>query len=146
MMMSRPMAISGIGAVTGYGWGTQPLWRGLLSDKPAATLVGGFGPNGEENAWLARISDEGDPVDGYSRFARAMRAAAREALTDATECGWVPGRRVGLLHAVVISEVAGWRDFYLKDAAQRRVPEYLTLMPSTPVSMLMRSMTFTDLR
>ena len=141
-MTVEPMTITGIGAVTGYGWGTQPLWDGLLSGKPAATLVGGFGPDGQENAWVARISDDGDPLDGHSRFARAMRAAAREAITDAVDRGWVPGRRVGLLHAVVISEVEGWRDFYLKDAAQRRVRDYLTLMPSTPVSMLMREYDF----
>ena len=81
--MVGPMTITGIGAVTGYGWGAESLWSGLLSGKPAAKLVDGFGPTGEENAWLARISDEGDPHDGHSRFARAMRAAAREALTDA---------------------------------------------------------------
>ena len=69
-------------------------------------------------------------------------AAAREALTDAAERGWVPGRRVGLLHAVVISEVEGWRNFYLKDAAHRRIRDYLTLMPSTPVSMLMQEYDF----
>jgi 3-oxoacyl-[acyl-carrier-protein] synthase II len=141
-MTQESMAISGIGAVTGYGWGTAPLWNGLLSGKPAATLVDGFGPTREETAWLARISDDGDPRDGLSRFARALRAAAREAITDAVSRGWVPGARVGLLHAVVISEVEGWRDFYLKDAAQRRIRDYLTLMPSTPVSMLMQEYDF----
>ena len=141
-MRTGPMTITGIGTVTGYGWGTQPLWSGLLSGKPAAMLADGFGPRGDESAWVARISDDGDPLDGYSRFARAMRAAAREALTDAHERGWTPGRRVGLLHAVVISEVEGWRDFYLKDAASRRIRDYLTLMPSTPVSMLMQEYGF----
>lgn len=141
-MNKRAMAIAGIGAVTGYGWGTTSLWDGLLSGKPAAKLVDGFGATGEENAWVARISDEGDPMDGLSRFSRALRAAAREALTDAAARGWVPGPRVGLLHAVVISEVEGWRNFYLKDAAHRRVRDYLTLMPSTPVSLLMSEFGF----
>ena len=141
-MIAGPMTITGIGAVTGYGWGIGSLWNGLLSGKPAATLVDGFGPTGEENAWLARIGDEGDPLDGLSRFARAMRAAAREAITDAKQRGWTPGARVGLLHAVVVSEVEGWRDFYLKDAAHRRIRDYLTLMPSTPVSMLMQEYDF----
>lgn len=141
-MTTESMTITGIGAVTGYGWGAEPLWTGLLSGKPAATLVGGFGHSGDEDAWVARISDDGDPLDGLSRFSRALRAAAREAITDALDRGWVPGRRVGLLHAVVISEVEGWRDFYLKDSAQRRVRDYLTLMPSTPVSMLMKEFDF----
>jgi 3-oxoacyl-[acyl-carrier-protein] synthase II len=142
MMMQAPMTINGIGAVTGYGWGTTPLWNGLLSGKPAATLVDGFGTAGQEDVWLARISDEGNPFDGLSRFSRALRAAAREAITDATDRGWVPGARVGLLHAVVISEVEGWRDFYLKDAAHRRIRDFLTLMPSTPISMLMQEYDF----
>jgi 3-oxoacyl-[acyl-carrier-protein] synthase II len=140
--MSGPMTITGIGAVTGYGWGAEPLWSGLISGKPAAKLVGGYGSTGEEDAWVARVADEGDPLDGLSRSSRAMRGAAREALTDAAERGWVPGARVGLLHAVVINEVEGWRDFYLKDAAHRRIRDYLTLMPSTPVSMLMQEYDF----
>lgn len=48
-MITGPMTISGIGAVTRYGWGAQSLWDGLPSGKPAATLVDGFGREGEEN-------------------------------------------------------------------------------------------------
>lgn len=141
-MNSEHLFITGIGAVTGYGWGSDTLWDGLMSGKPAATLVPGFGRNGDEDAWLARIEDGGDPMDGLSRFSRALRAAAREAITDAQSRGWTPGRRVGLLHAVVIAEVEGWRNFYLQDAAHRRIRDYLTLMPSTPVSMLMNEYGF----
>ena len=141
-MKTPRMGITGIGAVTGYGWGKESLWEGLTSGKPAATLYPGYVRNGAEDAWLARVADEGDPRDGRSRFSQAMRAAAREALTDAAERGWTPGPRVGLLHAVVISEVEGWRQFYLDDQANRRVRDYLTLMPSTPVSMLMKEYDF----
>lgn len=141
-MKTAHMGIAGIGAVTGYGWGRQTLWNGLASGKPAATLYPGFSPGGNDDAWLSRISDEGDPRDGLSRFGQALRAAAREAIADARRRGWTPGRRVGLLHAVVIAEVEGWRTFYLKDHATRRVRDYLTLMPSTPVSMLMQEYGF----
>ena len=130
-------SIVGIGAVTGYGWGTESLWTGLLSGKPAADLVEGYGAEGE-NAWLARVPAGGDMRDGASRSARAMRAAAREAIADATARGWAPGRRVGLLHAVVIPEVEGWRQFYVDDGGDRNVRDYLALMPSTPVSMIMQ--------
>ncbi len=140
--MTAQMTITGIGAVTGYGWGKDPLWKGLVSGKPAATLYPGFGPRPEDDAWLARVSDDGDPRDGLSRFSMAMRAAAREAITDAADRGWRPGRRVGLLHAVVISEVEGWRKFYMEDRANRRIRDYLTLMPSTPVSLLMKEYDF----
>jgi 3-oxoacyl-[acyl-carrier-protein] synthase II len=129
--------IIGIGAVTGYGWGRKPLWDGLLSGKPAAALFEGYGPGGD-GAWLARVPSGGDHRDGASRSARAMRHAAREALTDARDRGWTPGRRVGLVHAVVIPEAEEWRQFYVADDGQRKVRDYLALMPSTPVSMLMQ--------
>ena len=129
--------IIGIGAVTGYGWGAKPLWDGLLSSKPAAALHEGYGANGD-GAWLARVPAGGDERDGASRSARAMRYAAREALVDARDRGWTPGRRVGLVHAVVIPEIEEWREFYVTEGGQRKVRDYLALMPSTPVSMLMQ--------
>ena len=129
--------IVGIGAVTGYGWGRNSLWEGLLSGKPAAALYEGYGTGGD-GAWLARVPSGGDLRDGASRSARAMRYAAREALTDARDRGWTPGRRVGLVHAVVIPEVEEWREFYVTEGGQRKVRDYLALMPSTPVSMFMQ--------
>jgi 3-oxoacyl-[acyl-carrier-protein] synthase II len=138
---SQGMNIVGIGAVSGYGWGVDSLWTGLLSGKPAAELVRGYGSDGE-SAWLARVPAGGDQRDGASRSARAMRAAAREALADAAVRGWVPGRRVGLLHAVVIPEAEGWRQFYVAEGGRRSVRDYLALMPSTPVSMLMQEFGF----
>ena len=77
--------LAGIGAVTGYGWGADELWAGLLSSKPAATLVAGYADDGQGSAWLAQVPAGGDPQDGPTRSARAMRAAAREAVTDAQQ-------------------------------------------------------------
>jgi 3-oxoacyl-[acyl-carrier-protein] synthase II len=140
------MFIAGVGAVTGYGWGTDKLWNGLVSGKHAASLVGGFGPDGDESAWLARIPEIDTRTESFDEVAtlsgRAMHSAAREAITDAEKRGWRPGRRVGLLHAVVIPEVYEWRDFYVKDASNRGIRDYLTLMPSTAVSTLMKKYGF----
>jgi 3-oxoacyl-[acyl-carrier-protein] synthase II len=133
-MTSHECGVYGIGAVTAYGWGREALWDGLMSGKSAATLTGGFGANGEEQAWVARVQDTGERSDGPSRFGRAMRAAARDAIVDAGNRGWVPGKRVGLLHAVVLGEVDLWRDFYLKHHGHLSTRNYLALMPSTPVS------------
>lgn len=138
---ATPAHVMGVGAVTGYGWGAGRLWDGLLSSKPAADLVDGYGPDGEA-AWLARVPAGGDARDGATRSARAMRFAAREAIVDAEARGWTPGRRVGLLHAVVLPEVEGWRQFHGADGGQRSVRDYLALMPSTPVSMLMQEFGF----
>jgi 3-oxoacyl-[acyl-carrier-protein] synthase II len=132
------IGICGIGAVSGYGWGVDPLWEGLLSAKPAATLTHGHGPDRDGFAWVATVPDGGDPADGRGRFARAMRSAVREAIADAGDRGWRPGRRVGLLHAVVLGEVDLWRDFYRNENGPLAVREYLALMPSTPISTLMQ--------
>ncbi|WP_298180790.1 beta-ketoacyl synthase N-terminal-like domain-containing protein [Saccharomonospora sp.] len=146
--------ICGVGAVTGYGWGRKALWDGLRSAKPAATLTHGYGSDrpdsdggigttfGENCGWVARVPQGGDSADGRGRFARAMRAAAREAIDDALRRGWRQGRRVGLLHAVVLGEVDLWKDFYLLEHGDIRAREYLALMPSTPMSTLMQEYGF----
>ncbi|WP_156690462.1 beta-ketoacyl synthase N-terminal-like domain-containing protein [Mycobacterium sp. Marseille-P9652] len=142
-MHGNTMMITGIGVVSGYGWDAHDLWKGLLSGKPAAALFDGYGRDGNQQAWLARVpAGGGDPADGASRSARAMRAAAREAITDAGERGWNPGRRVGVVHALVLPEAEEWRAFYLDDAGRRRSRDYLNLMPSTPTSLLMQEFGF----
>jgi 3-oxoacyl-[acyl-carrier-protein] synthase II len=133
-----PTWISGIGAVTGYGWGTKHLWDGLvLGESAVVRQPAGFETVRADDVWLALISDEGDPADGPSRFSQALHAAAREAVEDARQRGWRPGGTVGLIHAFVLSDVHLWRDFY--DRPSRRVPRrrYIQLMPSTPITSIM---------
>ncbi|NNH75711.1 3-oxoacyl-ACP synthase [Nocardia uniformis] len=136
------MTIAGVGAVTGYGWGRETLWEGLLSGKPAARLYPGYGPNRNRQGWVARVPEGGDPELGSSRFGRAVGESAREAIADARARGWRPGRTVGLLHAIVLGDVYEWRDFYVVDGARRRNREYLRLLPSTPNSVLMQEFGF----
>ncbi|MEU8900032.1 beta-ketoacyl synthase N-terminal-like domain-containing protein [Nocardia sp. NPDC048505] len=136
------MTIAGIGAVTGYGWGREALWQGLLSGKSAATLRSGYGRGRDEQAWVALVPDGGDPAISKSRYGRAMHEAAREAVADATARGWRPGRTVGVVHAIVLGDVVNWRDFYLVDHGHRRSRDYLPLLPSTPISMLMQEFGF----
>ncbi|MFC4002704.1 beta-ketoacyl synthase N-terminal-like domain-containing protein [Prauserella oleivorans] len=140
--MARGIGICGIGAVTGYGWGKERLWEGLLSAKPAATLHGGYGKDRDQAQWIATVPDGGDPADGRGRFARAMRASAREAVQDARARGWVPGERVGLVHAIVVAEVYLWKDFYLVDNGRLKLRDYLSLMPSTSMSTFMQEFGF----
>lgn len=141
-MVAQHFGICGLGVVSGYGWGRESLWDGLMSGKPAARAISGLGNDPDELVWAARVPDGGDPEDGLTRFARAMRAAAREAIEDARDRGWRPGRRVGLLHAVVLGEVELWREFYTAREGRLPVHEYLALMPSTPMTMLMREYGF----
>jgi 3-oxoacyl-[acyl-carrier-protein] synthase II len=141
-MGTQEVGIRGIGVVSGYGWGREPLWDGLVAGKPAATATSGLGQEPGETMWVARVPPGGNRKDGASRFARAMRAAAREAIDDAHARGWQAGRRVGLLHAVVLGEVDLWRDFYTARDGKLAVHEYLALMPSTPMSTLMQEYDF----
>ncbi|GGM76702.1 3-oxoacyl-ACP synthase [Lentzea pudingi] len=136
------MGICGIGVVSAYGWNRRSLWEGLMSGKPAASIVPELGRFPGDTVWAAYVAQGGDPVDGPSRFARAMRAAAREAIEDAGARGWRPGRRVGLLHAVVLGEVDLWRDFYVTRGGHLPVHDYLALMPSTPMSTFMQEYGF----
>lgn len=141
-MAAQQVGICGIGVVSGYGWGREQLWEGLVSGKPAARAAPGLGQEPDEVVWVAQVPDGGNPDDGQSRFSRAMRAAAREAIQDAGTRGWQAGRRVGLLHAVVLGEVDLWRDFYTARDGRLSVYEYLALMPSTPMSTLMQEYGF----
>lgn len=142
---SRPrhdMRIAGIGAVTGYGWGVEALWRGLISGKSAAALHPGYGAGRDEHAWIALVPEGGDPEVGEHRYARAVQASVREAVADAVDRGWEPGRTVGVIHAIVLGDVRNWRDFYIVDGGHRESRDYLTLLPSTPIAMVTREFGF----
>jgi 3-oxoacyl-[acyl-carrier-protein] synthase II len=138
----EPIDFAGVGAVTAYGWGREPLINGLLSGVSAVLPHDGYDDSPDGKAFVALVADGGQPSDGPSRFARAMRAAAREAVTDALERGWTPGPTVGLVHSVVLGEVDLWRDFYGVDEGRLPVRRYLALMPSTPMSTLMQEFGF----
>ncbi|MGJ0120323.1 beta-ketoacyl synthase N-terminal-like domain-containing protein [Williamsia sp. MIQD14] len=133
--------VSGVGTVTGYGWGRDRLWEGLASGKPAAGLHAGFGSTPDEAGWLVAVPDGGEPTDGATRFARAMRWAAREAIEDALAHGWTPGRRVGLVHATVMNDTAMHPMFSCTPGAFNP-RQYVAVTPSTPITLLMREYGF----
>ena len=136
-MQNTSVTISGLGAVTGYGWGRKYLWEGVTSGEPAAQLTPGFGEVlRDDAAWLALVPEIGE--DGRSRFTRAVQAAVREAVEDATDRGWRPGEMVGVVHAIVLGEVELWRDFYLVHGMRRSRKQFIELMPSTPLTAIMR--------
>ncbi len=143
-MTNHRSTISGVGAVTGYGWGREALWDGLVSGKSAAALHEGFGFGSGDDVgpgWIVRVPEGGDQADGNTRFARAMRSAAREAIEDAAERGWRPGSRVGLVHACVLGDL----DMYpmvTSGVGQYSGRQYLSVTPSTPVSLLMQEYGF----
>jgi 3-oxoacyl-[acyl-carrier-protein] synthase II len=137
--VTQRVAIVGLGAVSGYGWGVDPLWSGLLSGKSAARPV-----SFEEFSGLAAmVPDGGNEEDSVTLFGRALYGSGREALRDAEGRGWRPGARVGLIVCSSLGEVQGWRELYFEHGGRCRRRHYLQLLPSTAPSMLMAEYGFT---
>jgi 3-oxoacyl-[acyl-carrier-protein] synthase II len=139
----NPITITGVGAVTGYGWGAKHLWDGFLLGESAVKLVtglDGFVDGGQ--AYLSLIADEGDRRDGPSRFMRAARAAAREAIGDALERGWKPGPVVGLVHSLEAGDIETWSNFYRSGESRVRPKTWVNMLPSTVLSQLMKENDF----
>ncbi len=138
MNVTEAVGIVGVGAVSGYGWGLDSLWKGLLSGTSAARPV-----VFEEFAGLAAmVPDGGNEEDSVTLFGRALYGSGREAVADATARGWRPGARVGLILCTSLGEVQGWRDLYFKHGGHVRRRHYLQLLPSTAPSMFMAEQGF----
>lgn len=132
------ISICGLGAVTGYGWGQKFLWDGLRSSESAVLPRPGYEEAlGHDIAYCALIPDV-ERSDGLTRFGAAVSEAADEAIGNALDRGWRPGPVVGVLHAVVLGEVDLWKEFYMERDRKLRSSEYLHLMPSTVMSLLMQ--------
>jgi len=143
MGRDAPMSITGVGAVTGYGWGAKHVWDGFMLGESAVQLrtgLDGFVDGGQ--AYVATISAEGERPGGPSRFMRAIRFAAREAIADATERGWQPGPVVGVVHSMVLGDVEMWRDYYRADPGQVGGRRWVQMMPGTVISMMMKENDF----
>ncbi len=138
-----PMSITGVGAVTGYGWGAKHLWDGFLLGKSAVKLTTGLeGYVDGGQAYLSLIADGGDRNDGPSRFMRAARFAGREAINDALERGWKPGPVVGLVHSIEAGDIETWSKFYRSGEARVRPKTWVNMLPSTVISQLMKENDF----
>jgi len=143
-LVRPPVSISGIGAVTGYGWGQKLLREGLYSSEPSIRPTSGFAPYfATDTGWVSKIDDPGNRVDdGPSRLMRAVRFAAREAIHDAFDRGWRPGGTVGLIHGVVLGDVDHWRAYHHRKGVDTSKRNWLELMPSTVLLEVMKEFDF----
>jgi 3-oxoacyl-[acyl-carrier-protein] synthase II len=139
-MPHNNIGVVGLGAVTGYGWGRETFWEGMCSGKSAARLLGGFGDDGTDSAWIARVPEGGDPADGDGLFGRAFLAAGREAVSDARGRGWTSGPRVGVIYAGCFNDMYAWREVSRGNA--RRSRDFVRAFPSTPTAMFMKEFGF----
>ena len=136
-------AIVGLGAVTGYGWGSKHLWDGFHLGESAVTLVTGLEGYVEGGqAYLSLIADGGDRHDGTSRFTRAVRFAAREAVSDALEREWRPGPVVGLIHCVEMGDVETWSAYYRSGSTKVRPKTWVNMMAATVLTNFMKEFDF----
>jgi len=135
---AAPVNITGVGAVSGYGWGKKHIWDGFLLGESAVKLTTGLEgfPDGE-SAYIATITAEGDRHDGPSRFMQSLRFAAREAVSDALERGWKPGPVVGVVHCLVLGDVELWAAFHRAHGKRVRARQWVNMMPSTVICSLM---------
>ncbi|MGO4445125.1 beta-ketoacyl synthase N-terminal-like domain-containing protein [Mycobacterium sp. 2YAF39] len=139
--VSTGVSFAGLGAVTGYGWGKDALWSGLMSSKPAARLTRVDDDGSDEMGWLARIPEGGDPADGDGLFIRSYLSSCREAIADARGRGWVPGKRVGVIRGTTFGDSYVFRDFYRNYNGSRR--QFVGgILTSTAISMLMKENDF----
>lgn len=89
--MTRPrVLVTGLGAVTPFGLGVDPLWRGLLAGRSAIRPIAGFDAAGLDVRIAGEVPDfrPADHMDAKAarrmdRFAQFAIAAAGEAIADA---------------------------------------------------------------
>ncbi len=138
-----PVSVVGLGAVSGYGWGRKLLWEGLYSGQSADRRMPGFSPVFDDDwGWIAPIEEGGDPADGPSRYSRAVRFAAREAVHDALDRGWRPGPSVGFVQGQTLGDVDMWMSFIRSGPEQITPRHWLGMMPSTTTMEVMREFDF----
>jgi 3-oxoacyl-[acyl-carrier-protein] synthase II len=65
----QPIAVTGLGAVSAWGWGVEPLWRGLVSGRTAIGPLRRFAGQGHRTAVAAEVP----PLDDEPREELARR-------------------------------------------------------------------------
>ena len=78
MNESQAVGIVGMGAVSGYGWGLQKLWDGLISGKSAAEPFKFDDVSGQ----VVLVPEGGEEDDSITLFGRALYGSGREAVAE----------------------------------------------------------------
>ena len=80
-----PVVVTGLGAVSGYGWGTAGLWEGLRSGRTAVGPFDRFDHHGHRTHVAAQAAFAAATVNGHGESLADVfaLAAAREALGQA---------------------------------------------------------------
>lgn len=88
------VVITGIGAVSTYGWSSADLWRGLLSGKSGIRIPTRFCVNGQRTALAAEVpappAGIAARIRGFGRLSQADRFAVAAACEAAEMAGVAP--------------------------------------------------------
>ena len=123
----QPVAVCGLGAVTSFGIGVEPLWQGVMNGDVAIKPVTGFDLTGIATELGGQV-DQPLPQDTGS--GEVVLDYALAALDEALEQSRVLGRvtdksRMGLVFATCMAggpSVSAWYRKFLSQAAERGDP------------------------
>lgn len=76
--MRRRVVISGLGAVTGFGYGVNPLWEGLYAGKSALKRITRFDPTGHPCHAGAEATDFSAKDHVPKHYRKAVKVMARD--------------------------------------------------------------------
>lgn len=136
--VSRRVAVSGIGAVSGLGWGIDPLWEGLRAGRTAIRPFQRFDHSAHRTHLAAEIPDPSDTslspdprwqrlslADGFAVFAAAEALAMAGLAAPLEEAGiWFGSSTGGMFESErYFSEFlrGRWRNARLRDLASQQV-------------------------
>jgi 3-oxoacyl-[acyl-carrier-protein] synthase II len=93
--------ISGLGAVSAYGWGVDALWNGLLSGRTAIGTLGCFAGEGHRTDVSAEVGDPpaglAERYPGWDELSRAERFALVAVDEAVGQAGGPDGGRAALI-------------------------------------------------
>jgi 3-oxoacyl-[acyl-carrier-protein] synthase II len=111
------VAITGIGAVSGFGCGLAPLWTALLDGRRAFVDEPTFARAGLPSSPLALVAEV--PRELLARASQLALVAAREAVADAGE-GW-RGARLGIACGTTLGDADTWLAAVRADAEKQAI-------------------------
>lgn len=131
------VVVTGIGAVSGFGWGADALWRGLLSGATAIRTPHTFDTSGQRTALAAEVPPDAAVEDPSRRT--TLSRADRFAIAAASEAVAAAGARVAGDRAGVFcgGSTAGMREceeFVARLVAGRAGPPSLSLLAAQQLS------------
>lgn len=149
-MAKRRVAITGLGLVTAFGTGIEPLWQGLMAGRSAVARARGFDPSGLPSDHVAELPEldlaarfTPKQTAYWSRATKVTALAALEAwedagltLTDPYRAGTFLGSGFGCTYE--LEELYdGWRARGMKGIKPITIPRGMANAPASQIAILL---------